>query len=98
MDKKLKISNPKTDGYQEVNQTVEFREFSPEQVGLRVIELDGEKIKYNVIQEDPFNLWRITPSRGPVPDELSGRYTSVDMATQAIQLYISKRDRIKLGA
>lgn len=97
MDKKFKTHNPKSD-YTEADQKPEFKDFSPDQIGLRVIELDGEKVKYNIIQENPWQLWRIQPSRGPVPDDLVGTFTSEEIAKQAIMQYINKRNGVKLGA
>lgn len=41
---------------------------------------------------DPYGFWSIKPNKGQVPKELSGSYTMLEYATQAINLYVGKND------
>lgn len=80
---KTKITNPQTDGYDG-----EFHEFSEDQTSVRHVEVND--MKFNIVQENPFNLWRVVPAKGgPCPETLSGKYTSVMMAEQAITRYVN---------
>ena len=82
--------NPKTDGFE-----AEFKELSDDQMGMRIVELpnkDGKPQTFNVIQEGQFALWKVVPAKGKVPEELSGKYTSIKQAELAIQAYVNKRD------
>ena len=87
--------NPKTDGFDG-----EFKEFQDDQMGLRIVEIEAKNGKmqtFNVSQDGQFALWKIIPSKGGVPEELSGRYTSIGQAEQAIKAYVAKRDGLKLA-
>ena len=87
---KAKVHNPKTDGIAETYDGT-FREFSEEQIGLRVIEVDDRK--FNVVQENPFQLWRVVPEKGRVPTVLNGLYTSVELATNDIERYVNSNKK-----
>ena len=91
----MKKTNPKQDGFDG-----EFKEFQDDQMGLRIVEVEskgGKMQVFNVSQDGQFALWKIIPSKGPVPDELSGKYTSIGIAEQAIKSYIAKRDGLALA-
>jgi hypothetical protein len=88
---KAKIINPTMDNYDG-----EFHEFSEEQTSSRTIEVSDQK--FNIVQENPWNLWRVVPSKGHVPEDLEGKFTSVMMAEQAIVRYVNKRDKVSLSA
>ena len=76
--------NPKSDGYENL-----FEEHSDEQTSSRIVEVDNRK--FTLVQENPFNLWRIIPSSGKVPKDLENMYTSVHLAEQAIKIYLSSQ-------
>lgn len=86
----VKTTNPRTDGV-----IGEFMDLEQEDMSSRLVEVEtknGKIQKFTVVQDGQFALWRVVPSKGPVPLELDGRYTSVAQAEQAIQTYVSNRD------
>lgn len=87
---KAKVKNPTTDHFDG-----EFHEFSEEQTSSRIIEVGDQT--FNVVQENPHNLWRIVPSKGTLPKALDGRYTSVMLATHAITAYVNKKEGVVLA-
>lgn len=90
----ISTTNPKTEGFE-----TSF-DFEDDQMGARVVEVTGKNDKkqaYDLIQSGPFSLWKIVPKKGPVPAELAGQYTDAKQAELAVQLYISKRDRLTVA-
>lgn len=85
---KTKVHNPKADTVEEYDG--QFREFNDDEMGHRVIEVGNRS--FNVIQKNPWALWHIVPAKGPVPKELSGTFTNVRLAQQAIELYLSGKN------
>lgn len=39
-------------------------------------------------QHDPHGFWKITREHGQIPARLSGEYTTISMAKQAVEAYI----------
>ena len=86
----MATKNPKTDGFDG-----EFKEYQDDQMAMRTIELpnkDGKIQSFTISQDGQFALWKVIPSKGKVPGELDGRYTTVGAAEKAIAAYIAKRD------
>ena len=82
--------NPKTDGFDGA-----FKELSDDEMATRTIELpnkEGKMQSFTISQDGQFALWKVIPSKGKVPQELEGRYTTVGAAEKAIAAYIAKRD------
>jgi hypothetical protein len=55
---------------------------------------DGKVVRLEA--RDPFGHWHIVYSKGSLPDELSGSYTSAEQALQGLQKYISKQYDTKI--
>lgn len=55
--------------------------------GLRVIKKDDKDYEYRIVLNRSSSLWNITTSKGPVPQKLSGNYTSAGEAAKAIKNY-----------
>lgn len=49
---------------------------------------------YKIECRDPFGFWYIIPMKGPVPEILSGTYTSIIQAERALDNYIQQRDTV----
>lgn len=77
----LKVTNSKTDGVTLNHQP------SDDEIGMQ--EVTGKKT-WKVIRKDPFGFCYIVPSKGPLPKDLDGAYTSSDMAHRAIAAYEAK--------
>lgn len=82
---KVNTINPKTDGFE-----AEFKEISDDQMAMRVVDVPGQKRKFNLVQDQHFALWTIKPTIGYLAEELSGQYTSEKQARQAIEIYLGK--------
>ena len=50
---------------------------------------------YKIECRDPYGFWYILPMKGPVPETLSGTYTSIFYAETALENYIQERDKNK---
>jgi hypothetical protein len=46
-------------------------------------------------QEGPYGFWNVSRERGQVPESLSGAYTSIDAAREAVQVYANKLSQAK---
>lgn len=60
----------------------------------RQIKLETGNI-YHIIQKDPYGFWHIHMDKGPVPEVLSGAYTTYGKAEKAVNKYISDTGKIK---
>ena len=81
---KTKTRNPKTDG-----ETIDLEqelEDEPDMMALRIVETKDRSFK--VVQHNPYALWKIKPDHGPLPEALSGLYTSINDAEFAIERYV----------
>lgn len=79
----MKIVNPKTDGY--IADKVLDAE-AEDQMAIRGITAEDGR-RFVVRQKESSSLWQVQPRRGPVPQALSGLYTTIRDAEQAIVRY-----------
>lgn len=85
---KTKSRNPKTDG--ETIDLHEAMEENPDLMSLRIVENDTDERTFRIEAHNPYALWKIIPSKGPAPKDLSGLYTSESDARAAIERYLNK--------
>lgn len=79
--KVVRTENPTTDGF-----TGEFVEVSEDQMAIRIAETDTG-VKYHIVQENPWQLWKIVDLGGKqVVDEL---FTSVLKAEEALTRHLN---------
>lgn len=58
----------------------------------RVIEVsDGPS--FILYMQDPYGFWKIRRERGQVPEHMQGEYTTVQMAREAVQTYVTNRKK-----
>ena len=76
----------------------DFNESGPNDMArTRILELeDGQKIK--VTASDPFGFWRIAFTKGTVPKELKGEYTTYSDAKKAVESYLLKKKNVSIKA
>ena len=88
-NKLTKMINPMQDGNEHLrlNGDEMIDEDCEVITGRRVIEVGGS-VKYEAYSVDPTGFWRIKASKGKLPDELSGQYTSASMGQRAIEAYL----------
>lgn len=46
---------------------------------------------FTIVRSDPYGFWTIKPDKGRVPSELSGTYTSAQLAGQVVKNYMDKK-------
>lgn len=56
-----------------------------------VVDLNNNKIKIEA--RDPYGHWYITFSKGALPAEYTGAYTSLQMALAAVNKYLSEKNK-----
>lgn len=80
--------NPRSDG------TDSIRDFEPDEneTARRYLESDDGQ-KFTTKAYDPFGFVRVHVSKGSVPVELSGQYTSFMEAEQSIEAYLRKKGK-----
>lgn len=62
-------------------------EYDKYEDGLRVIKKDNSDYEYQIILDRGLSLWSVKTSKGPVPQKLSGLYTSAAEAAKDIRNY-----------
>lgn len=80
--------NPRTDGMED------FREFDPDEgeIGRRTIETtDGQT--FTTKSFDPYGLVKIEVSKGKLPEQLKGVFTSHFEADKAIEAYLATKKK-----
>jgi hypothetical protein len=75
---------------------VPLQEFMGGQVeadfNVRLIRLDNDNIiKFE--RKDPYGHWFISYNRGQLPEELTGAYTSFDIAKRDVDRYLLEKKR-----
>lgn len=56
-----------------------------------VVDLNNNKIKIEA--RDPHGFWYLSQERGRMPDEYSGAYTSMTQALEALNKYLSEKNK-----
>lgn len=47
----------------------------------------------HVRKQDPYGFWKCSYEKGPVPQDLSGHFTSFDEAKKAIEKYLTSQNK-----
>lgn len=58
---------------------------------VRTFQLDNNKVI--VTKEDPYGFWSIKFEKGRIPSELSGQFTSFDIAEKAVLHYLKNKSK-----
>ena len=95
-EEKAVVTNPTTDGEQELLQ--EYTQEIESQDGLdgvvnafRRVKIGGSEFRLE--RRDPYGLWTVVPRHGTCPEALSGQYTNSTEAVKAIELYVNTKRR-----
>ena len=83
---KMARKNSKTEGYESILDAPVLKEVEEELVSVHQVDSQGQS--YIVYSTDPWNLFKIKKSKGGhLPKELSGAFTSAQLAERAIEIY-----------
>lgn len=86
------VMNPKTDGNEDL-EVMDEEDRPEDETAVRYVEHD--KRKFQIIATDPYGLWHIQWDRGPVPNSISGVYTSPLEAENALKGYLAAKSHSK---
>lgn len=83
--KLTQMINPMTDGNEHLRKESEDEEV----FSTRLINQD-DKTLFVVEAVNPEGHWRIVPTKGKLPEELKGKYTTQTVAKRTIEAYLNK--------